>query len=127
MRKTSNFPYVLKVKREILTASEQYRSFYGALEHARNINLLTFHLQTLGKPHSHKDPTLHSWYLISEKLEIRGILEMSEIRSISSGCTSIPVTRGPAVIWEHIESNSWESLLPSKHVFIIAPPQSVTV
>ena len=112
-------------KRKILAAWGQYRSFYGALEHTGNINLLTFHLQTLGKPHSHKDPTLHSWYLISEKLEIRGILEMSEIWSIFSGFSSIPVPRGPAVIWEHTESNSWESL-PSKYVFIIVPPQSVS-
>ena len=35
-------------KRKILAAWGQYRSFYGALEHTWNINLLTFHLQTLG-------------------------------------------------------------------------------
>ena len=35
-------------KRKIPSAWGQYRSFYGALEHTWNINLLTFHLQTLG-------------------------------------------------------------------------------
>ena len=35
-------------KGKIPSAWGQYRSFYGALEHTWNINLLTFHLQTLG-------------------------------------------------------------------------------
>ena len=50
-------------KRKILAVWGQYRSFYGALEHTGNINLLTFHLQTLGKPHSHKFPPLHSSHI----------------------------------------------------------------